>query len=69
MMTKTKGLKNYLYIKEKYNPMTDQEYIHLKQQQKKRSRKLKKDRERWIEEEDKDDYKPYILYGKQEEVN
>ena len=29
--------------------MTDQEYIHLKQQQKKRSRKLKKDRERWIE--------------------
>jgi len=47
-------LKNYLYIKEKYNPMTDQEYIHLKQQQKKRSRKLKKDRERWIEEEDKE---------------
>ena len=34
--------------------MTDQEYIHLKQQQKKRSRKLKKDRERWIEEEDKE---------------
>lgn len=29
--------------------MTDQEYIHLKQQQKKRSNKLKKDRERWIE--------------------
>jgi len=28
--------------------MTDQEYIHLKQQQKKRSRKLKKDREKWI---------------------
>ena len=53
-MTKTKGLKNYLYIKEKYNPMTDQEYIHLKQQQKKRSRKLKKDKERWIEEEDKE---------------
>ena len=53
-MTKTKGLKNYLYIKEKYNPMTDQEYIHLKQQQKKRSRKLKKDRERWIEDEDKE---------------
>lgn len=50
-MTKTKGLKNYLYIKEKYNPMTDQEYIHLKQQQKKRSRKLKKDREHWIEVE------------------
>ena len=49
--------------------MTDQEYIHLKQQQKKRSRNLKKDRERWIEEEDKYDYKPYILYGKQEEVN
>ena len=49
--------------------MTDQEYIHLKQQQKKRSRKLKKDRERWIEEVDKYDYKPYILYGKQEEVN
>lgn len=50
-MTKTKGLKNYLYIKEKYNPMTDQDYIHLKQQQKKRSRKLKKDREHWIEVE------------------
>ena len=48
-MTKTKGLKNYLFIKEKYNQMTDQEYIHLKQQQKKRSRKLKKDREHWIE--------------------
>lgn len=31
--------------------MTDQEYIHLKQQQKKRSRKLKKDREHWIEVE------------------
>ena len=29
--------------------MTDQEYIHLKQQQKKRSTKLKKDRERWVE--------------------
>lgn len=29
--------------------MTDQEYIHLKQQQKKRSNKLKKDREHWIE--------------------
>ena len=69
MTIKTKGLKNYLFIKEKYNPMTDQEYIHLKQQQKKRSRKLKKDRERWIEEENKYDYKPYILYGKQEEVN
>ena len=34
--------------------MTDQEYIHLKQQQKKRSRKLKKDREHWIEEENKE---------------
>jgi hypothetical protein len=33
--------------------MTDQEYIHLKQQQKKRSKKLKKDREHWIEEENK----------------
>ena len=54
MMTKTKGLKNYLFIKEKYNLMTNQEYIHLKQQQKKRSRKLKKDRERWIEEENKE---------------
>jgi len=62
-------LKNYLFIKEKYNPMTDQEYIHLKQQQKKRSNKLKKNRERRIEEENKYDYKPYILYGKQEEVN
>ena len=31
--------------------MTDQEYIHLKQQQKKRSRNLKKDREHWIEVE------------------
>ena len=29
--------------------MTDQEYIHLKQQQKKRSNKLKKDREHWTE--------------------
>jgi hypothetical protein len=34
--------------------MTDQEYIHLKQQQKKRSNKLKKDREHWIEEENKE---------------
>jgi hypothetical protein len=40
-----------LNIKEKYNPMTDQEYIHLKQQQKKRSKKLKKDREHWYMEE------------------
>ena len=31
--------------------MTDQDYIHLKRKQKKRSRKLKKDREHWIEEE------------------
>jgi hypothetical protein len=31
--------------------MTDQEYIHLKQQQKKRSKKLKKDREHWYMEE------------------
>ena len=49
--------------------MTDQEYIHLKQQQKKRSNKLKKDREHWIEEENQYDYKSYILYGKQKEVN
>ena len=34
--------------------MTDQDYIHLKQQQKKRSNKLKKDRERWTGEEDKE---------------
>lgn len=31
--------------------MTDQEYIDLKQQQKKRSDKLKKDRKHWIEME------------------
>ena len=50
-MTKTKGLKNYLFIKEKYNPMTDQEYIHLKQQQKKRSNKLKERNRNWYMEE------------------
>ena len=54
MTIKTKGLKNYLFIKEKYNQMTNQEYIDLKNRQKKRSKRLKKDRKRWIEEEDKE---------------
>ena len=34
--------------------MTNQEYIDLKNRQKKRSKRLKKDRKRWIEEEDKE---------------
>ena len=51
MMIKTKEQKNYLFIKEKYNPMTDQEYIHLKRKQKKRSRKLKKRNRNWYMEE------------------
>ena len=36
---------------------------------KKRSNKLKKNREHWIEEENQYDYKSYISHGKQKEVN